>query len=599
MNTTQTSSTRLQRPANSWKQPMAIICVASLIYLILTWMIKDRYYQLMFSIVPIWALVGVAWNIFSGYSGLLSFGHAAFFGLGAYTVALLMVFFNISPWFGLVASGFVGALSGVLIGWPTFRLRGHYFALAMLAFPLALLYIFDWLGFQEVTLPMKREEPLLYMQFEDQRLYIVVAMAMLISALLINLALAKSRFGMALLAIKQNEAAAMASGINPLPWKFAAIAISGAFTALAGGLYGVVLLIVTPAAVFGMLSSAQALIVTLFGGIGTIAGPVIGALVLIPLGEILHAELGDKLPGIQGVVFGAAIITVVLAAPEGIWPWLLSKFKKASTDELPPLGLNTDSFVRNSVPAPTTGKVLMRVSDVTVRFGGLYALKDVNFDVMEGEILGIIGPNGAGKTTLFNMLNGFVTPVSGQKILIDQDITQFKTYDICRAGIGRTFQIVRPFKQMSVLDNVVIATFFAQSNTDKAYAMAQDAIELVGLGSRLNTVVAGLTTVELRLMELARALAPAPRLLLLDEILAGLGSSETEHVLKVIELIRQTGVTIAIIEHTMHAMVRLADRMIVLDHGQVCAQGLPQEVTNNPLVIEAYLGKRWSARAQH
>jgi branched-chain amino acid transport system permease protein len=424
-------------------------------------------------------------------------------------------------------------------------------------------------------------------------------MAMLISALLINLALAKSRFGMALLAIKQNEAAAMASGINPLPWKFAAIAISGAFTALAGGLYGVVLLIVTPAAVFGMLSSAQALIVTLFGGIGTIAGPVIGALVLIPLGEILHAELGDKLPGIQGVVFGAAIITVVLAAPEGIWPWLLSKFKKASTDELPPLGLNTDSFVRNSVPAPTTGKVLMRVSDVTVRFGGLYALKDVNFDVMEGEILGIIGPNGAGKTTLFNMLNGFVTPVSGQKILIDQDITQFKTYDICRAGIGRTFQIVRPFKQMSVLDNVVIATFFAQSNTDKAYAMAQDAIELVGLGSRLNTVVAGLTTVELRLMELARALAPAPRLLLLDEILAGLGSSETEHVLKVIELIRQTGVTIAIIEHTMHAMVRLADRMIVLDHGQVCAQGLPQEVTNNPLVIEAYLGKRWSARAQH
>ena len=213
---------------------MAIICVASLIYLILTWMIKDRYYQLMFTIVPIWALVGVAWNIFSGYSGLLSFGHAAFFGIGAYTVALLLVFFNISPWFGLIASGFAGAISGVLIGWPTFRLRGHYFALAMLAFPLALLYIFDWLGFQEVTLPMKREEPLLYMQFEDQRLYIVVAMVMLISALLINLALAKSRFGMALLAIKQNEAAAMASGINPLPWKFAAIAISGAFVVSLG-----------------------------------------------------------------------------------------------------------------------------------------------------------------------------------------------------------------------------------------------------------------------------------------------------------------------------------------------------------------------------
>jgi len=141
MNTMQTPSSRLKRPANSWKQEMAIICVASLIYLLLTWMIKDRYYQLMFTIVPIWALVGVAWNIFSGYS--------AFFGIGAYTVALLLVFFNISPWFGLIASGFVGALSGVLIGWTTFRLRGHYFALAMLAFPLALLYIFDWLGFHK------------------------------------------------------------------------------------------------------------------------------------------------------------------------------------------------------------------------------------------------------------------------------------------------------------------------------------------------------------------------------------------------------------------------------------------------------------------
>jgi len=562
-------------------------------------MIKDRYYQLLFTIVPIWALVGVAWNIFSGYSGLLSFGHAAFFGLGAYTVALLMVLFNVSPWFGLIASGFVGALSGVLIGWTTFRLRGHYFALAMLAFPLALLYIFEWLGFQEVTLPMKREEPLLYMQFEDQRVYIAVAMALLISALLTNLALAKSRFGLALLAIKQNEPAAMASGINPLPWKFAAIAISGAFTALAGGLYGVVLLIVTPSSVFGMLSSAQALIVTLFGGIGTIAGPVIGALVLIPVGEILHAELGEKLPGIQGVVFGAAIITAVLLAPEGIWPWMRSKFHKKLIPELPPLGLNTNSFLRSSKTPPTTGKVLMSVSDVTVRFGGLYALKDVNFDVMEGEILGIIGPNGAGKTTLFNTLNGFVVPVSGRKIFNGQDVTTFKTYDICRAGIGRTFQIVRPFKQMSVLDNVVIATYFTQADTDKRYLMAQEAVELVGLGSRLNTIVAGLTTVELRLMELARALAPAPRLLLLDEILAGLGSSETEHVLKVIESIRQTGITIVIIEHTMHAMVRLADRMIVLDHGLVCAQGLPQDVTNNPMVIEAYLGKKWSARAQH
>jgi branched-chain amino acid transport system permease protein len=182
---------------------------------------------------------------------------------------------------------------------------------------------------------------------------------------------------------------------------------------MAGGLYAVVLLIVTPHTVFGMLSSAQALIVTLFGGIGTIAGPVLGAFVLIPLGEILHAELGHKFPGIQGVVFGAAIILVVLRAPEGIWPWLQSLKKKPVTQDPEPLSLDVRSFVRSHFTMEQAPRQLMSVKDVTVRYGGLYALRDVSFDVYEGEILGIIGPNGAGKTTLFNTLNGFVTPLSG------------------------------------------------------------------------------------------------------------------------------------------------------------------------------------------
>ena len=590
-------------PRLEWKSPLAWILGSALAYIAASWMIQDRYYQLMFTLIPIWALVGVAWNIFSGYSGLISFGHAAFFGVGAYTVALLLVYVNISPWFGLVAAGVTGALTGLLIGVPTFRLRGHYFALAMLACPLALLYVFEWLGFQEVTLPMKREAPLSYMQFSDQRLYVLVAMALLVTALLINLALVRSRLGMSLLAIKQNEAAAMASGINPLPLKFAAIAISGGLTAMAGGLYAVVLLIVTPAAVFGMLSSAQALIVTLFGGIATIAGPVIGALVLIPLGEVLHAELGSRFPGIQGVVFGAAIILVVLTAPEGIWPWLRARQRKSAQAPLAPLNLNVEPFVRPTLQAISAStnapQKIMSVTDITVRYGGLFALKDVSFDVYRGEILGIIGPNGAGKTTLFNTLNGFVKPQTGAWALDGKSLAGLTAFQICRAGIGRTFQVVRPFSRMTVLDSVVIATFFAQSNRELAYQMASAAVEQVGLKDRASALVSGLTTVELRLMELARALAPHPKVLLLDEILAGLGSNETEHVLKVVESISQSGMTVVIIEHTMHAMVRLADRLIVLDHGAVCAQGDPLEVTNDPLVIEAYLGKRWSHRAKN
>jgi ABC-type branched-subunit amino acid transport system ATPase component/ABC-type branched-subunit amino acid transport system permease subunit len=590
-----TSTAKTSAPLSN---ALAWILGSSVLYAGAVWLVQDRYYQLLFTLAPIWALVGVAWNIFSGYSGLMSFGHAAFFGVGAYTVALLMTLFGISPWFGLVIAGFAGAGSGVLIGWPTFRLRGHYFALAMLAFPLALLYVFEWLGFQEVTLPMMRENPMAYMQFADQRIYVLIALSLLVTALLVNLKLAHSRFGLSLLAIKQNEAAAMACGINPVPWKFAAIAISGAFTAMAGGLYAVVLLIVTPHTVFGMLSSAQALIVTLFGGIGTIAGPVLGAFVLIPLGEILHAELGHKFPGIQGVVFGAAIILVVLRAPEGIWPWLQSLKKKPVTQDPEPLSLDVRSFVRSHFTMEQAPRQLMSVKDVTVRYGGLYALRDVSFDVYEGEILGIIGPNGAGKTTLFNTLNGFVTPLSGVWSMNDQTLSGSQPYEICRAGVGRTFQVVRTFPRMTVLDNVIIATFFAQSDDQLSRNMATLAVDRVGLGPRLNSLAASLTTVELRLMELARALAPQPKILLLDEILAGLGTNETEHVLKVIESIRQSGVTVVIIEHTMHAMVRLTDRMLVLNHGVVCAEGDPQVVTSNPLVIEAYLGKRWSARAQ-
>jgi ABC-type branched-subunit amino acid transport system permease subunit len=343
------------------KRTVSIIAAGVVLYLGATWLISDRYYQLMFTIIPIWATVGVAWNIFSGYSGLMSFGHAAFFGIGAYTVALLLVSLGISPWFGIVAAGFAGAVSGVVIGLPTFRLRGHYFALAMLAYPLALLYVFEWLGYQEVALPMRRDAPAAYMQFADQRVYVLLAVVLLVVALAVNVAVARSRFGLSLLAVKQNEPAAMGAGINPRAWKLRAIALSGALTAMAGGLYAVVLLIVTPPSVFGMLASAQPLIVTLFGGIATVAGPVLGALILVPLGETLHAELGNRLPGIQGVVYGAAIIAVVLMAPEGILPRLAKRWgRNRSAAGGAPLALDAAPYVRPAaLPAVIEAKLLL------------------------------------------------------------------------------------------------------------------------------------------------------------------------------------------------------------------------------------------------
>ncbi len=590
--------TQVAAPAPARAGAARAIALGALLYLALAGVVDNKYYQLVLTLVPVWATVGVAWNLFSGYSGLMSFGHAAFFGLGAFTVAIGLSSLGLSPWFGLPLAAGVGAGAGLLVGLPTLRLRGHYFALAMLAYPLALLYLFEWLGYQEVTLPMHREAPWAYMQFADQRVYIAMAVALLVLALAINHWVARSRFGLSLLAIKQNEAAAMAAGIHPQRWKLRALVLSAALTALAGGLYAQVLLIVTPAAVFGLHASAQALIVTLFGGVATLFGPVLGALVLVPLGEVLHAELGDKLPGIQGVVFGAAIITIVLAAPAGLIPRVQARLRRralAGAAALP--GFITTPFQRPVAGLAGPRPVLLAVRGLSLSFGGLKALSDVSFDVHQGEILGIIGPNGAGKTTLFNALNGFVRPHAGSVVLQGIELVGQPPFALCDAGLGRTFQVVRPFPRLTILDNVVVGAFATERSDAAAYGRARAVIQQVGLGGREARLGAALTTIELRLLELARALAARPRLLLLDEILAGLGSDEVEHVLQAIERIRRSGVTVVIIEHTMQAMVRLADRLLVLDHGVVLAQGEPQAVTSDPAVIEAYLGKKWAAHA--
>jgi ABC-type branched-subunit amino acid transport system ATPase component/ABC-type branched-subunit amino acid transport system permease subunit len=585
---------------------VGIIVLVAIVYLAASMLIENQYYQLMLTLVPVWAILGIAWNVFSGYSGMVSFGHASFFGLGAYTVTLLLVKLDVSPWFGIPIGMVVGGIAGALIGWPTFRLRGHYFALAMLAYPLALLYIFEWLGFQEVSLPMKRASPAAFMQFKDYRWYVLIALVMLVIALAISLKIERSRFGLSLLAIKQDEPAAEAAGINTLTWKMRAIMVSGALAAGIGGFYAVVLLIVTPPSVFGMLTSAQALIVTLFGGVATVWGPVVGSAMLIPLAEVLQAELGDKIPGIQGVVFGVAIVLVILLAPEGIVPHIREALRRRRAEGT---AGSTASMVLAAVhqPPAMTGhahrtvseEVVLKVQGISRAFGGLQAVEDVSFDVRKGEVLGIIGPNGAGKTTLFNLLNGFLPPNAGQVIWANENLVGMRPNEICRRGIGRTFQVVRPFQRMTVLQNVVVGAFVAEPDDEKAIALAREALARVGMANRASVLAGGLTNIELRLMELARALASRPQLLLLDETLAGLGSQEVERMLSVIDALAKSGTTIVIIEHTMQAMVRLADRFVVLDHGRMLAQGKPEAVTKDPSVIEAYLGKRWMKHAQH
>jgi ABC-type branched-subunit amino acid transport system ATPase component/ABC-type branched-subunit amino acid transport system permease subunit len=571
-------------------------------YLLLALLVRNSYYQLIMTLVLLWATMGLSWNMLSGYSGMISFGHAAFFGLGGYTMTIAFVKWGLTPWLGIPLGMVVGVLAAIVIGIPTFRLRGHYFALSMLAYPLAMLYVFEWLGYQEVTLPMMREAPALYAQFADQRVYTALALVLMVACMIACLHVERSRFGMSLIAIKQNEPAAEAAGVNALKWKMLAIMASAAMAAAAGGLYAVVLLVVTPQTMFGVLTSAQALIFALFGGVGVYWGPVIGAAVLVPLAETLHAELGHIVPGIQGVVYGIAIIAIVLLAPDGIY-WrvrdrmLARRPVQVKTTRVPAAPIAAVPGPAGE-DAPAPGKPLLELDGVVRAFGGLKAVDGVSLTVAEGAIHGIIGPNGAGKTTLFNVINGFLPADTGSIRFAGAPLTG-RPYRVCRRGIGRTFQVVRAFPRMTVLDNVVIGAYVGAATDHEAEQLAFAALDRVGLAGDAYATAGGLTTNQLRRMELARALAPRPRLLLLDETLAGLGHEELEGVLDIIRQVNRNGVTVLIIEHTMHAMVKLAHHFSVLDHGKLIAAGPPAEVVGNPAVIEAYLGKKWMARAQH
>src|SRR5262245_29535894 len=343
-----------------------------------------------------------------------------------------------------------------------------------------------------------------------------------------------------------------------------------------------------------MLVSAQAVVVTLFGGVASVWGPVIGAAILVPLAETLQAELGTYLPGIQGVVYGIAIIAIMLLSPDGLF-WTIRDrwFRPKGPDPIPDLAAVSPVARAASARA---GAPLLKVENVSRAFGGLKAVSEVSFSVADGEILGIIGPNGAGKTTLFNVLNGVLSADEGSAELAGQPMLGKKTFEVCRMGVGRTFQVVRSFPRLPVLDNVMVGAYGAGASDREAIARAAEALHQVGLTDRAGVAAGQLTNKQLRLMELARALAGRPRLLLLDETLAGLGREECDDVLAVLARLRTDGMTICIIEHTMHAMMRLADRFVVLDHGRVLATGLPRAIVEDASVIEAYLGKKWLAR---
>jgi branched-chain amino acid transport system ATP-binding protein len=238
---------------------------------------------------------------------------------------------------------------------------------------------------------------------------------------------------------------------------------------------------------------------------------------------------------------------------------------------------------------------LLEIKEVSKRFGGLAALTDVSYSVNKGEILGLIGPNGAGKTTLFNVVNGFYPPTKGEVLFKGEKISHLIPHQICKLGIGRTFQVVRPLRRMTVLDNVIASAFLRAKNKKEAEEMALDVLRFTGLYEDRNQISRGLPLGKRKKLEITRGLATKPELLLLDESFAGLNPSEQNELIDIIRQIRTKGITIMIIEHHMKVIMALSDRIVVLNYGQKIAEGTPKEISSNPLVIEAYLGEAESA----
>jgi ABC-type branched-subunit amino acid transport system ATPase component/ABC-type branched-subunit amino acid transport system permease subunit len=564
--------------------------------------------QVTITLTLIYVAYASAWNIVAGYAGQFTFGHSAFFGLGSYAATLLTIWFGIPPFFGLWFGVVVAAMAAAAIGVITLKLRGLYFGLVTAVFPIVFSVFASYLGFQEVSVPFNPAGGLMYFTPDNPRILSAAALGATTLIALVTVWLVRSRFGLFLGALRADQDAAEASGIATLQVKIYALMLSAGLSAIAGALYASAALVVTPIDAFGLQMSVKPVLFSVFGGIGTLAGPVVGAAILVPLSEGLTATFGASLPGLSGLVYGLALLLVITLFPAGLVPVLTKAGRKirireqggvpspAAVPEAPPVIRAADPPLQ-AAGRRCGGGAILEINGITKAFGGTRVLLGVTMQVACGEILGVIGPNGAGKTTLFNVVNGFVRPDAGEIRLGGRDITRAKPSMVARAGLGRTFQTVRVFSNMSALENVHVAALTRHRLRSQALEAAWTALGEVGLEERAHVPVDGLTTGELRRLELARAMATAGTdgLLLLDEFLGGLTSADGAVLLAALRRWRDRGGSVVAIEHTMRAMAGFVDRFVVLNFGEVIAEGLPEEIWRNREVVKAYLGEKWVA----
>ncbi len=552
--------------------------------------------------IGLYTLVVIGLVLLTGVAGLTSFGQAAFVGMGAYTAAYLTLTYGMSPWLTVWVGLGITGVAALLLGWITLRMSGHYLPLATIAWGLSLFYLFGNLGFLGRYDGLLGIPPIEFFgtPLSTGRTFFYLLWAVVLLAAVAITHLLDSRIGRALRAVKGGTTMPEAMGVNTFRVKVTAFVIAALLASVSGWLFAHFQRTVNPSP-FGLNMGIEYLFMAVLGGVGHVWGALVGAGVV----QILKDQLQVWLPRLMGtsgnyemIVFGLLLVLMLQYARDGIWAFV--------DGLLPKVRRKVDWREAESLPArprPPHGEVVLDVLDVRKEFGGLVAVNDIGFQVRAGEILGLIGPNGAGKSTTFNLVTGVLPATRGEVSLSGRRIDAMKSRHIAALGVSRTFQHVKMIAGMTVLENVALGAHLrghrrvpaAMLRIDRAEERrlmreAERQLQRIGMGELVHEQADNLALGQQRLMEIARALAADPILLLLDEPAAGLRLKEKESLADVLRQLRGEGLSILLVEHDMDLVMGLVDRVVVMEFGTKLIEGTPDEVQASAAVRAAYLG---------
>jgi branched-chain amino acid transport system permease protein len=527
-------------------------------------------------------------SVVLGLCGQINLAQAAFFGFGAYAVGIGTTDFHTSYWLCLLAGCVMALLAGALLGMSTLRLGGHYLAMVTISFQQIVTLIMInaiWLthgpdGVSRIGRPDL---------FQSSQSYLAFCVAMLAMVGYLVWHLPDTRLGRAMRAVRDNELAAGVAGIDVFRTKIYAFAISAVLGGLAGGLFAGGFAYVSPDQ-FSFAESVVFLTMSLLGGVASPIGSAIGTGLLILIPEWLRFL--KSVPGLYLAIYGLSVILIIRYMPDGIWGF----FNAATTRWRAKAKVHGAGPTLQLIPATVGGETVLEVTGLAKYFGGLKAVDNVDIAVRRGGVHALIGPNGSGKTTTLNVLSGLYQATAGKVVLDGTDVTHMPPHLRAAAGLGRTFQNIRLFRSMTALENVVIGaerpgnTLIGEDTDAALIQRAMSALGFVGLGGRANELISSFSYGHQRLIEIARALAANPTLLLLDEPAAGLNSSEKLELHELLKRIAAQGLTILIIDHDMTLVSEAAQHITVLNFGRRIADGESMAVLRHPDVVSAYLG---------